>query len=136
MTDAVVLLIALALIVGGVIARRMELQRRRSAACTVAIDADTEGVVRRLVDGRVESARWAKLSSVEVVCTPIKTADGASSFMLLAEAEEVGCLVPLGVDLDGPTLTRLASLPGFRLETLHAAAQRKAPCRTVIWTRE
>jgi len=105
-TQVIVLSIAILLIAGGLMARRAELARRRSLARTIELVVDAEGVERHLADGRVECARWVELDSVEVVCTPVATADGAKAFLVLAESvvegDERGCLVPLGVGHEAP----------------------------------
>ena len=112
---------------------RKERSRRKATAATVSLSLNPEGAKRALGDGRVESARWAHLQRVEVVCTPIPTADGARSFALLAESEEVGCLVPLGVGWDDALLTHLSGRPGFRIERFSAATELRPPRRTVVW---
>ena len=134
---------------------RKERSRRKATAATVSLSLNPEGAKRALADGRVESARWAHLQRVEVVCTPIPTADGARSFALLAESddgltdrrgierdgtpahlaesEEVGCLVPLGVGWDDALLTHLSGRPGFRIERFSAATELRPPRRTVVW---
>ena len=139
MTQVIVLSVAILLIAGGVMARRAELARRRALACTVELIVDVEGVERHLADGRVERARWVELDSVEVVCTPVATADGAKAFLVLAESvadgDERGCLVPLGVGHEAGVLAALGSIPGFRIERFNEAVGLRPPRRTVIWER-
>ena len=106
-----------------------------SRARTVEFATDREWVRRRLADGRTEEVRWEDVVSVEVVCTTVATADGARSFVLLAASEESGCLVPLGVGHDTALLADLARLPGFELRAFTEARQRRAPARTMVWTR-
>jgi len=112
---------------------RKRAQRDRARTITLAI---TDHEARRvLADGREEAARWTEVVSVEVVCTPVKTADGAKSFLLLAEGAEQGCLVPLGVGYDDDLVQQLARLPRFRLDLFTAATEHKAPRRTMVWER-
>lgn len=114
--------------------RRRKLERVQRAQ-TVSLVIDGLEARRVLGDGRTESVRWAQARSVEVVCTPVKTADGASAFALIAESDTEGCLVPLGVGYDDALTVRLSELPGFRTERYSAAVEERPPCRTIIWTR-
>ena len=110
---------------------------RRGAAATTSVVIDAARVERHLADGRVEEARWAELSHVEVVCTPVRTADGAKVFVLLAERidpeDPRGCLVPLGVGYDEELVTGLARLPRFDLAAWGAAQDHRPPKRTIVW---
>ena len=137
--------LVVAAIAVGVLASLYRLSRqrarlRRSAATTVDLLIDGDGVERRLADGRVEGARWSSLDHVEVVCTPVPTADGADAFALLGEvdgedaSEEVrGCLVPLGIGHDDDLLRGLARLPKFDMAAWNAAVGHHPPRRTVVW---
>ncbi len=104
-------------------------------ARTVELVADGVSVRRQLADGRAEEVEWAHVASVEVVCTPVATADGARSFVLLAASEDAGCLVPLGVGYDTVLLAGLGRLPRFDLVAFTEARERRAPSRTMVWTR-
>ena len=110
---------------------------RRSAAATTSVVVDVGGVERRLADGRVEGARWARLDHVEVVCTPVPTADGTKVFVLLAEQidpdDPRGCLVPLGVGYDEALLVELTRLPRFDVAAWGAAQGHRPPKRTIVW---
>lgn len=141
-------LIVLAVLIGIVVALAKGARRRRAGrradAATVELVIDRDGVRRTLADGRVEGARWARVASVEVVCTPVRTADGATSFALVAEApssthdaagDPVGCLVPLGVGHDGELLEELSRLPRFRTERFVDATEHRPPRRTIVWER-
>lgn len=136
MTDAVVVAVLVAVFAVAIVARRRQQADRRRAATTVELSVDDDGVTRVLADGRRETARWAELVSVEVVCTPVRTADGATAFALLAEGPEAGCLVPLGVGHDDAVVDRLSRLRGFRVEQLVAAQEHRPPRRTMVWTRD
>lgn len=110
--------------------------RRHAPSATVSLTL-ADGEVRRvLVDGRREAVRIAELAAVEVVLTPVPTADGASAFALLAgPGGDSGCLVPIGVGLEHEVLTALAALPGFDLAAWGAAQEGRPPRRTVVWRR-
>ena len=123
---AIALLIAVA---------RVSRTRRHAGSATVGLEVDGDRISRRMADGREESVSVSRLSSVEVVCTRVRTADGAEAFALLGETEERGCLLPLGTDLDGDAVVALSTLPGFDLATFSEAASHRGPCRTVVWTR-
>lgn len=129
-----------AVLVGLVLLRRRRSERRRSAARTVELHVDADRVRRLLGDGRTESARWSQVESVEVVCTPVRTADGADAFVLVSENspehEPVGCLVPLGVGYDEVLIHRLARLQRFDLAEWSRAIAQRPPRRTVVWRRE
>lgn len=136
MLDLVVVVVLLSLFVVAVVASRRRKSSRNRRAATVALVVDERGVHRTLADGREESARWSEVVSVEVVCTPVRTADGAVSFALVAEAGGTGgCLVPLGVGYDAEVLDRLARLPRFRIDEFLAAGEHRPPRRTMVWTR-
>ncbi len=100
---------------------------------TLTIDGD--GVRRELADGRTEAARWASLVEVELIRTPVTTADGANEFVVLSEDEEHGCLVPLGVGWDRPLLVELSRLPGFDVRTFDAEVAAPKRGRVVVWRR-
>lgn len=114
--------------------------RRRAASRSVEIVVDGEAVRRALGDGRSESARWGHLDHVEVVRTPVRTADGADVFALLAEIssedEPHGCLVPLGVGYDEILLDRLVRLERFDLAAWSRAVDGRSPRRIVVWRRD
>ena len=58
-------------------------------ATTVELVIDGERcVVDSATAGR--NRRWVEVVSVEVVCTPVRTADGAKAFVLIAEGAESG----------------------------------------------
>ena len=135
MTDVVVVVALLSVFFFGVALRRRHTADRHSRAATIELLIDDDGVRRRLGDGRVESARWAELQSVEVVCTPVRTADGARAFVLLAEGPEAGCLVPLGIGHDDALVRQLTRLPHLRIEEFVAATEHKPPRRTIVWQR-
>ena len=135
MEEYVVVAVAMGIVVTALAARRRGRADRTDRARTVALEVTELGVERTLGDGRVERVSWAGLESVEVVCTPVKTADGAVAFMLLGESVDAGCLVPLGVGLESGVLVELSRLPGFRLERLTAAQSHKAPHREMVWQR-
>lgn len=149
MLDLIVLAALIAVVIVLVKTARRRRDDRRSAATTVELVIDRDGVRRTLADGRVEAARWARLATVEVVCTPVRTADGATAFALLAEGgadegaddtptaddEPVGCLVPLGVGHDGDLLVELSRLAGFRTERFVDATEHRPPRRTMVWER-
>jgi hypothetical protein len=107
--------------------------RRHRGSATTALQIDSTGVQRELADGRTEAVHWASLTSIEVVCTPVSTADGAKAFVLLAESDSVGALVPLGIGHDDALLVECSRLRGFRLEAFAAAMQHRAPHREVVW---
>ena len=97
-------------------------------------------VERVLADGRAETARWDRLVRVEVICTPVATADGARLFAMLAESgpndeSPIGCLVPLGVGHDERLLDRLVRLPGFSVAVWQSSQGHRPPKRTVVWQR-
>ncbi|NLA37479.1 MAG: hypothetical protein GX868_17575 [Actinobacteria bacterium] len=135
MLDYVVIAVVLGVFVTALAARRRGRAAKNGRARTVSIDVTGDGVSRALGDGRIERATWAQLTLVEVICTPVKTADGATSFMLLGESSDAGCLVPLGVGLESRVLVELTRLPGFRLERLTDAQSHKAPHRETVWER-
>ena len=118
-----------------VVAVRRAPSRRRPGARTVDLTIDSTGVGRTLADGRVEHARWAGVMEIELVLTPVRTADGASAFVLLAESDEVGCLVPLDVGWDRELLVELTRLPGFDLADFERRRAATRTSRQVIWTR-
>ncbi|MFN8051299.1 MAG: hypothetical protein U0Q22_07690 [Acidimicrobiales bacterium] len=136
MTDLLVILALSCVVFALYKVGRNEKRRRRAAAATVELVIDRDGVRRRLADGREESAAWSSLVSVEVVCTPVTTADGARAFALLAEGPETGCLVPLGVGYDDDFVLHLSRLRGIRMEEYVAATEHKPPQRTIVWTND
>lgn len=133
--DAIVVLVLLSVFFAAVAIQRRRKVDRRGRAATVELVIDADQVRRRLGDGREESARWSDVVSVEVVCTPVKTADGARAFVLIAEGPESGCLVPLGVGHDDALVQQLARLRGLRIEHFVAASDHKPPKRTMVWER-
>lgn len=135
MTEATVALIALSLMFLVVKVARTRKKARRARAATIDLTVDDVAVERRLADGREERAVWKQVVSVEIVCTPVKTADGATAFALIAEGAEAGCLVPLGVGYDDDLVMQLTRLPGLRIEHFIEAREHKPPRRTVIWER-
>lgn len=134
-TDVVVVLVLLSVFFVAVAVQRRRKLGRRDRAATVELVIDEHQVRRRLGDGREESARWSDVVSVEVVCTPVRTADDARAFVLIAEGPESGCLVPLGVGHDDDLVVQLARLPRLRVEEFVAAQEHKPPHRTMVWTR-
>jgi hypothetical protein len=107
----------------------------RPRARTVDLTIDADGVQRQLADGRTEAARWASLVEVELIRTPVTTADGANEFVVLTEDDEHGCLVPLGVGWDRPLLVELSRLPGFDVRTFDAEVVVRKRGRVVVWRR-
>jgi hypothetical protein len=132
------LLVALLVVsaAGVVLILRRPPSRRRPGARTVELVVDRAGVRRRLADGRTESARWDHLVEVELVVTPVRTADGARAFAVLAESDEVGCLVPLEVGLDHGAMVELARLPGFDLRAFERRLASGRRGREVMWRRD
>lgn len=135
MTDVAIIVVLLVVFFVGVAVRRREKLARQGRAATVELVIDDHHVRRRLGDGREESARWVDVVSVEVVCTPVRTADGATAFALIAEGSESGCLVPLGVGHDDALVQQLARLRRLRLQDFTAATEHKPPHRTMVWER-
>jgi hypothetical protein len=135
MGEMVVAAAALAVLVSMFVLARKASAATHRRARTVGLTIDRDGVRRRLADGREEGVEWMAVRSVEVVCTPVPTADGARAFVLLAESDERGCLVPLGVGHDTLLLAELARLDGFDLRRFTAARDRRAPARDVVWER-
>ncbi len=136
--DLVLALCLVALLSGLVLAARRKKGRRVEAARTVELEIDRLGVRRSLGDGRTEQAVWAHLREVEVVRTPVKTADGARAFVLLdsgTDLDPVGCLVPLGVGYDDVLLVELTRLPGFRIDRYQEALDVRRTGRAVLWQR-
>ncbi len=134
--DLVLALCLVALLSGLVLVARRKRGRRVEAARTVALEIDRLGVRRSLGDGRTEQAVWADLREVEVVRTPVKTADGARAFVLLdsgTDLEPAGCLVPLGVGYDDALLVELTRLPGFRVDRYQEAVDLRRTGRDVLW---
>jgi hypothetical protein len=128
--------VALALITLFALTKRGREHRHRGSA-TVACRISVAGVERELADGRREAIRFDDLVQIEVVCTPVPTADDARTFALLAAVlgeEPDGCLVPLGVGYDEHLLDRLVRLPGFDIRAWADALERRAPSRVVVWT--
>ena len=133
--EAALVAVLVSVVVVAAATRRRQRGLRNSAAATTDLTVDHRSVTRTLGDGRVESARWSALESVELVRTPVKTADGASSFLILAETAQLGCLVPLGVGLEREVLERLATLRGFRVEKFNSALEKRPPHREFLWQR-
>jgi hypothetical protein len=107
----------------------------RPRARTVELTIDGDGVRRQLADGRTEAARWESLVEVELIRTPVTTADGANEFVVLSEDEEHGCLVPLRVGWDEPLLVELSRLPGFDVRAFDAEVVTPKRGRVVVWRR-
>lgn len=133
--DLLVIVVLFGVLFAAGAVRRRRKQDRTEAARTTELVIDDQLVRRRLGDGREEFARWPLLRSVEVVCTPVRTADGAKVFVLLAEGPESGCLVPLGVGHDDDLVVQLARLPRFRLDRYSEAQEHRPPHRTTVWER-
>ncbi len=128
--------VLLAAFVGLFAAGRRARAKAHAGSRTVELDLGGERAERTLADGRRESVAWCDLTWVEVVCTRVPTADGASAFVLLGANDEEGCLVPLGVGHDTVLLAQLARLEGFDLRRFTAARDQRPPARQVVWTRE
>ena len=129
-----------ALIAYAVTARRVR-ATKRARARTVGLVIDADGIRRELADGRSEQVRWADVREVEVICTPVPTADGAAAFAMVTgsgvtgSGEGSGCLVPLGVGWDEQFLAGAARLAGFELRAWSEALSHRPPRRTVVWVR-
>ncbi len=136
MVELSVSVIAVAALVGLFAAGRRARDRAHAGSRTVELDLGPERVSRTLADGRQESVAWSDLTWVEVVCTRVDTADGASAFVLLGAKEDEGCLVPLGVGHDTLLLAQLARLDGFDLRRFTSARDQRPPSRSIVWTRE
>jgi hypothetical protein len=134
--ELVVVLVGVAIVVATLLVSRRARERSRLGARTVELRIDPAGVTRRLGDGRAEGAAWSALVEVEVVHTPLPTADGARVFAVLAESEERGCLVPLGVGYDEFLLVELTRLPGFDLRRFEQVMAEAKNGRTTVWARE
>ena len=134
--ELAVVLFGVAIVVVTLAVSRRARERSRSGARTIDLRFDSTGVERRLGDGRSEGATWSELTEIELVHTPVATADGAREFVVLAESEEHGCLVPLGVGHDAQLLVELSRLPGFDLRTFEQVLATKKNGRQVIWTRQ
>ena len=132
----VMALVALAVIVGFAVSGRRVRATKLARAVTVSLVVDEHGVSRSLADGRSESASWESVTEVEVICTPVKTADGASAFVMITETKTTGCLVPLGVGHDAHLLVGLGRLPSFPWAEWTAAQGHRPPHRTVVWRRD
>lgn len=133
MRDLVPMFVAIAVMFAVVRVARRRRDSRHAGARTVRLAVGDAGVTRELADGRVEHLAWERLVSVEVVCTPVKTADGASAFALLAQDDGTGCLVPLGTGLDVEALSGLAARRGIRVESILDAARHRPPHRRMVW---
>jgi hypothetical protein len=131
--DIITLIVAVVLLVVMVRWMRTRSPRRNPGSVTDNLSVDDGGVSRRMADGREESASWNALTEVELVLTPVNTADGTKEFLVLAEDGEHGCLVPLGVGHDPAVIRRLSRLPGFDLRAFDHARGGRSPSRTVIW---
>lgn len=136
--DLVVVLCLVAILVGLVLAARRKKALRVAAARTVELTIDRHRVRRSLGDGRVEEALWRDLREVELIRTPVRTADGARAFVLLdsgTDLEPAGCLVPLGAGYDDELLVELTRLPGFRMDRYQEAVDARRTGRDVLWQR-
>ena len=78
-----------ALLMGLVLAARKAKAHRSAAARTVTLEIDDRGARRTLADGRAEEALWAHLREIELVRTPVRTADSARAFLVLDSGKEV-----------------------------------------------
>ena len=136
MVELVLSVVAVAVMAGLFVLGRRAKDRSHSGSRTVSLTFDPDRVTRLLADGREESVAWSDLTWVEVVCTRVRTADGASGFVLLGASEDEGCLVPLGVGHDTVLLGNLARLESFDLRTFVAARDQRPPARRVVWSRE
>ena len=136
MTEVVVVLIGLGIIAGTLRFARRGRTRARTGSRTVELHIDSTTVTRRLHDGRTEDARWHELREVELVHTPVATADGARVFVVLAESDERGCLVPMGVGYDRELMIELTRLPGFDLAAFERRLEAKKNGRFVCWRRQ
>lgn len=128
-----------ALLMGLVLAARKAKAHRSAAARTVTLEIDDRGARRTLADGRAEEALWAHLREIELVRTPVRTADSARAFLVLDSGTDdtpAGCLVPLGVGHDDDLLIALTRLPGFRIERYQEALGARGTGRDVLWRRE
>jgi len=120
-------------LVGYAVAARRVRQAKRSRARTAELVIDADGVSRTLADGRSESVRWIDVTEVEVVCTPVTTADGADAFVVLTGVAGTGCLVPLGVGWDDRLVVGLGRLERFDWRQWSEASGHSPPKRTVVW---
>lgn len=135
MVDVIVVVVMVGAFAGAAVASRRRKAQRRARAATVELVVDRLHVRRRMADGREESAHWDEVVSVEVVCTPVRTVDGARAFALVATGTESGCLVPLGIGHDADLLEHMARLPRFRIEEFTTATEHRPPRRTMVWER-
>jgi len=133
--DIITLVVAAILLVVMIRWMRTWSPRRNPGSVTAQLSVDDESVRRTMADGREETAHWRDVTEIELVQTPVKTADGATEFVMLAEDEEHGCLVPLGVGWDADVTRQMSRLPGFDLRKFDHARGGRAPARTVIWQR-
>lgn len=113
-------------------------QSKRSAlrSETVELRVDEFGIQREMADGRREAVEWNDLTEVEVLTAATGPYKANGGVVILAGDAERGCLVPL--DRVGPSglVDQLARLPGFDVNLLAEALQRKPPARTVCWRRD
>lgn len=138
--EAVLLLTATLAAVAVVLAvGRWGRDRRHGGSRTVTVRVARGHIERDLRDGRAESVALSSAVQVEIVRTPVPTADGARAFVLLAESldedDPRGCLVPLGVGWDDALLDALVRLPGFDLRAWASARDRPHPGREIVWRR-
>ncbi len=131
-----VVLIGVAIVVVTLVVSRGARERSRSRARTVELTIDSTGVNRVLADGRAEGAVWSELIEIELVHTPVRTADGARAFVVLAESDERGCLVPLDVGYDQYLLVEMSRLPGFDIRRFEQVLAEVKNGRTTIWSRQ
>jgi hypothetical protein len=96
---------------------------------------DDDGVVRRLADGRVETARWDDLEEVSVrtlACGPWKE----DAYFVLIASDGSGCAVPSAEAKE--LVERLDHLPGFGArswELMIQALRCKQEAWFVLWRR-
>ena len=136
MAELVVVLVGAAIVVLTLRTSRRARARAHAGSRTVELHVDSVGVRRRLEDGRAEEATWSALTEVELVHTPVPTADGARDFVVLAENDRRGCLVPLGVGHDEQLMIELTRLPGFDLVGFERLLAAEKNGRVVCWRRQ
>jgi hypothetical protein len=135
MGSVIVLAVAVVVVALVVAADRRSPRLTRPRAATVELRIDADAVTRTLADGRSERAVWSALTEVELIRTPVKTADGATAFVVLSEDDDHGCLVPLGVGWDRELLARLATLPRFDVGRFDREMTTSKRGRQVVWRR-
>lgn len=129
------LAVAAGLVALGIAMRRNERARRTTAAATVDVTVDGDGVTRTLADGRHEAVRWDELVEVEVLTTAVGVHKEDGVVLVLAGGGERGCLVPSRLAVEHGVIERLHALPGFDGRRLVAAMEEPPPSRTTCWER-